>query len=49
VAQASATKQLNFASQAEQETGLSLSPNRPIYRENMDLTRPVSAKGKSNE
>lgn len=49
MAQASATKQLNFASQAEQETGLSLSPNRPIYRENMDLTRPVSAKGKSNE
>ncbi|TGV18811.1 peptidase [Pseudoalteromonas sp. MEBiC 03607] len=49
VVQTNNIKQPSFASQAEQASGIPLSYKQPLYKENMDLTRPSPAKDDNNE
>ncbi len=49
VVESSSAKQPSFTSQAIQETGLPLTIKQPLYKNNMDLTRPLPAKEGNNE
>ena len=49
VVESSSAKQPSFTSQATQEAGLPLKIKLPLYKNNMDLTRPLPAKEGDNE
>ncbi len=49
VLQSSTVKQANTVSQASQSAGIPLTVKQPLYKEQMDLTRPLPAKENHNE